>query len=80
MSDDPFEKKLELMKKHAAWGGVEHDAVFDAAIYVHDTLELAFAAAKSVQSTATLDHAIAVYDRIEAQRLQRLSKDAAAAD
>ena len=50
--------------------------IVDAAVYVRDTLNLAWKAAESVfDKRATPEIALAIYDRINADRLRRESGD-----
>jgi hypothetical protein len=65
---DEFDRKLESVRR-ARLGSVPHGGMLDAAVYVRDTLDLAFAAAKSLFKDATLEHALAIYDRIEERRI-----------
>jgi hypothetical protein len=64
-----FDRQLKSARE-ARSGSVPHDGIADAAVYVRDTLELALAAARSLDESASLEHAIAIYDRIEAVRLR----------
>lgn len=60
--DNPFDKKLEVWK-----GRIPKDTL-DAAVFVNDTLVLAWASAQSVfEKSATPEHALAIYDRIVAR-------------
>jgi hypothetical protein len=75
MSDSPkrFEARLDSMNK--AWRGPEHTS--DAASYVKDTLELAwFAATDIFGANVSPEIAMALYDRIDDERLRRAEEDA----
>lgn len=70
---DEFDRRVEAFRK--AFGNrVDHEHAIDAVIYVRDTLELCLVAARSVlagtgtNGPVTLDHAIALYDRVENER------------
>lgn len=60
-----FERRLEVMRDRSP------SFVRNAAIEVHDTFELAWFAAQDVFGEAAQpEHAIAIYDRINAERLR----------
>ena len=69
-SKNPFDEKINLMNKRP--DQVEGLAfVRDAAIYVTDTVDLAWASALSVfEERATPELALQIYDRINAERLR----------
>ena len=71
-----FEMKLEILGRLSP-GRVEGvERVRDAAIYVHDTLELALAAARSVFGKDVDPHvAFEVYDRIEQHRMHLIQTE-----
>lgn len=73
-----FDTRLESMRKQArGLDKVDHEHTLDAATYVYDTLELCRAAARSLNvGVVTLDHVIAIYDRVEAER-SRLAREEA---
>jgi hypothetical protein len=71
---DAFDRKLESMRR-AGEGSVEHRGTLDAAVYVHDTLSLALVAGRNIDPKATFADAIAVYDRIESERLRKLAEE-----
>jgi hypothetical protein len=72
-SQKRFQARLESMNR--SWRGTEHTA--EAAAYVHDTLELAWLAATDLfGDKATADIAVALYDRIDEERLRRADEDA----
>ena len=61
-TDNPFDKKLEV------WGARTPDGVRDAAVFVTDTLELCWAAARAIfEDKATPEAALAIYDRVRAR-------------
>lgn len=63
--DNPFDKKLEAQGR-----AVPRD-VRDAAVFVTDTMDIAWAAALAVfEDKAAPEHAIAFYDRV-VERMQR---------
>lgn len=69
-----FEIRLEATRRRRS-GTVSHRFIADAAIYVRDTLEIALLAAQSMTDTpVTLDHAIAIYRLIDAERQRRDSE------
>ncbi len=68
-----FDQKLDIMRRGAGSDSVDHHHVFDAAVYVHDTMELALAAAKTFAKSPKIEDVIAIYDRIEAERLRRMA-------
>jgi hypothetical protein len=76
MSDDSpkrFQGRLDSMNK--AWRGPEHTV--DAAGYVHDTVELAWLAATDIFGRdVSPEIAIALYDRMDEERLRRAEEDA----
>ena len=66
---DDFDKKIEQVER--AIGSPPH--VTEAAVYVRDTLEVAWLAAKSVfGNQANPDVALAVYDMMNEERLRLL--------
>jgi hypothetical protein len=68
-----FQERIDQMNK--AWRGPEHTA--DAAQYVHDTLELAWAAATDIfGDKVSADVALGIYDRIDDERNRRSEEDA----
>lgn len=71
---DDFDKRIATLRA-AAPSGVSHEGTLDAAVYVRDTLQLALAAARSIDAKATLDHALAIYDRIEDERASQTEDD-----
>jgi hypothetical protein len=71
---DEFDRRVEASRK-AFETRVDHKHTLDAAIYVRDTLELCVWAARTVMASGggsagsvTMDHAIALYDRVENER------------
>lgn len=68
-----FQERLDAMNK--AWRGPEHTE--DAALYVRDTIELASLAATDLFGRdVPAEIALAIYDRINAERLRRAEEDA----
>lgn len=66
---NPFDKHLESRKNDIP------PLIRDAAIHVHDTMELAEALAKSTcKGSVKPEHAIEIYDRIQAEWLRRLAE------
>ncbi len=58
-ADNPFDRKLEVLKGRAPAG------VVDGAIFVVDTLDLCIAAAETLfEEKTTPELALAIYDRI----------------
>ncbi len=69
-SKNPFDAKLELLHRDPK----TPEGLIDAAIYVVDTLGLAWAAAQSVfENRATPELALEIYDRIDARQREDLS-------
>ena len=69
-SKNSFDSKMELNRKN-----IPKD-MFNALIYVVDTLDLCIAAAETLfGEAATPDHALAIYDRaMQAEKLPRTSR------
>lgn len=66
-----FDKKLDVMQKLGGRGGAP-EGVYDAAVYVHDTLDLAVASAKThFGEKVNPEVAIAIYELMNAERLRR---------
>jgi len=78
MSDSELQKKrfqVRLDSMNRSWRGTEHTA--DAAVYVHDTLELAWLAATDLfGENVSPEIAVAIYDRMDEERLRRADEDA----
>ena len=76
MSDEShkrFQARVESMNR--SWRGTEHTA--EAASYVHDTLELAWLAATDLfGENVSPEIAVAIYDRMDEERLRRAEEDA----
>ena len=69
--EERFAARLEKMNQ--SWRGAEHTS--DAAAYVHDTLELAWLAASDLfGDKVTPEIAVAIYDRIDEERLAPLRR------
>lgn len=68
-----FDKMLELLNKSIK----TPDGVIDAAGFVHDTANLAHAAAQSIFETKrpTVEMTLGIYDRIRAEMLRAKSAD-----
>lgn len=65
MDNDPFTAKIERVRG----GRLSHHGPIDAAIYVHDTMEIAREAARSLfGDDFAWESVIAIYDRIEAKQ------------
>jgi alkanesulfonate monooxygenase SsuD/methylene tetrahydromethanopterin reductase-like flavin-dependent oxidoreductase (luciferase family) len=70
---DSFDKGVE----HAGKAPNAPPHIVDAAVYVRDTLDLAWKAAESVfDKKATPEIALAIYDRIDAERKLREANEA----
>ena len=68
-----FQERLDVMNK--AWRGPEHTE--DAALYVRDTIELAYLAATDLFGRdVSPEVALGIYDRIDRERLRRSEEDA----
>jgi hypothetical protein len=64
MKRSEFDKKIKEIN-HVTGGTIDHSSISDAAIFVNDTLDIAWASAKSVfGNDATPDIAVLIYDRI----------------
>jgi hypothetical protein len=75
MSETEKRFAARLEKMNQSWRGAEHTS--DAAAYVHDTLELAWLAASDLfGEKVTPEIAVAIYDRIDEERLRRSDEDA----
>jgi hypothetical protein len=61
---NPFDRRIDILTKSRE----TPKGVVDAAVFVHDTIELAWMAAEDVfGDKATPDVALAIYDRIAAR-------------
>jgi hypothetical protein len=70
-AENPFDQKIAHMKSIGSDQVTSIAFVRDAAIYVADTLELAWAAAQAVfEKGATPELALQIYDRVNAERLR----------
>lgn len=72
MSLTKFDKKLELYRQFGDRSEAPRE-MDGAAVYVNDTLELAWASAQTVFGEAARpEHAIAIYEAMNRERLRRV--------
>ena len=65
-TDNPFDKKMEL------WGNSLPDSMKDAAVYVTDTLDLAWASAQAVfEDQAKPEHALKILELMLSEAVRK---------